>query len=304
VVLLESLLAARGIASSAVLVNAAPGYKLPVVAAMGAFNHVITAIPSLDVYVDSTTGGFAPFGVLPPTLAGKSVIVAGSMPALAILPALTDANSVAVRREVVVAADGTASGSSKVSAHGPLELVHRAVLGGIPKDRLPQVASGLLGQAGQTGSATLVVSDPRDLATPFSFEAQYQIANFARFPGPGAMGTRPGIGSPFDLSTVAQSFALARRTLPFACSGGVNEETVALTLPADAKVGSLPQPVNLSSKFGSYESTYQLTGQVVNVKRRLRLQFPAAFCAAEDYAELQKIGNAIREDLRAQIILQ
>ena len=73
--LLEAWLAAKGIKSSVVLVNADNRYWLPKVAEpLAVFNHVITYIPEFGIFVDSTAGT-ARFGVLPGSEDGKSALV-------------------------------------------------------------------------------------------------------------------------------------------------------------------------------------------------------------------------------------
>jgi transglutaminase-like putative cysteine protease len=73
VVLLESMLRSVGIESEPVLVNSGSRYNLPPVALTYPFNHVISFIPSLNLYVDPTAQ-FAPFGVLPFEVADKPAL--------------------------------------------------------------------------------------------------------------------------------------------------------------------------------------------------------------------------------------
>ncbi len=53
--LLQALLAVKGIASTPTLINSDDAYTLPEAPCIEAFNHVITYIPSLDLYADSTS---------------------------------------------------------------------------------------------------------------------------------------------------------------------------------------------------------------------------------------------------------
>jgi transglutaminase-like putative cysteine protease len=71
--LLQALLAAKGIASTPALINSGSSYTLPEAPCIEAFNHVISYIPSLDLYADSTSE-YTPFGSLPLSDAGKPVI--------------------------------------------------------------------------------------------------------------------------------------------------------------------------------------------------------------------------------------
>jgi transglutaminase-like putative cysteine protease len=64
VVLLEALLRAVDIASTPALVNLGRAMRLPELTLLTPFNHVITYVPSLGLYLDSTAR-FAPLGTLP-----------------------------------------------------------------------------------------------------------------------------------------------------------------------------------------------------------------------------------------------
>jgi transglutaminase-like putative cysteine protease len=64
VVLLEALLAAKGIESTAVLINLGSEYEILDTPSPFYFNHVITYVPSIDLYLDSTSP-MAPFGCSP-----------------------------------------------------------------------------------------------------------------------------------------------------------------------------------------------------------------------------------------------
>ncbi|WP_355508234.1 DUF3857 and transglutaminase domain-containing protein [Xanthomonas cannabis] len=72
-VILEALLAAKGIASTPVLIGAEGGPTLPLIPVLGRFNHAITYIPAFDLYVDSTNP-YARFGQLPAGDLGAPVV--------------------------------------------------------------------------------------------------------------------------------------------------------------------------------------------------------------------------------------
>jgi transglutaminase-like putative cysteine protease len=80
VALLEALLAAAGIDSTPALINSGNAYTLPKVFTLGLLNHVITYIPSLNLYLDSTAESIAG-GYLPAADLDKPVVLtkAGKM---------------------------------------------------------------------------------------------------------------------------------------------------------------------------------------------------------------------------------
>src|SRR5476649_1049106 len=76
-VLLEALLGAAGIPSTAALINGADVYRLPAVPTLGVFNHVVNYVPSLGLFLDSTADSVAA-GFLPGQDLGKPVLLVQS----------------------------------------------------------------------------------------------------------------------------------------------------------------------------------------------------------------------------------
>ena len=72
--LLIALLNAKGIPASAAEINSSNSYDLPKLAVLGPFNHLITYLPTWDMYLDPTAER-APFGVLPMTELDKPTIL-------------------------------------------------------------------------------------------------------------------------------------------------------------------------------------------------------------------------------------
>src|SRR5471032_2335228 len=75
--LMEAMLRVVGIDSTPVLINGGNSYKLSPVASLGQFNHAITYIPSLDLYLDSTAESIGA-GYLPVWDLDKQVILTKS----------------------------------------------------------------------------------------------------------------------------------------------------------------------------------------------------------------------------------
>src|SRR5476651_1257282 len=77
VVLLEALLGAVGLPSTAALINGADVYRLPAVPTLGVFSHVINYVPSLGLFLDSSADAVAA-GFLPGQDLGKPVLLVES----------------------------------------------------------------------------------------------------------------------------------------------------------------------------------------------------------------------------------
>jgi transglutaminase-like putative cysteine protease len=308
VTLLEALLAAKGIKSSPVLVNASDIYSLPKVASFpGVFDHVITYLPEFDLFVDSTVG-VAPFGVLPAEERGKLALVTGygkGVSKIVTLP-LTDArhDSVRVDTQLSINADGAIVGSSKIVNAGVFDLYVRQQAIKVTKGTEPQAASSVLIQTGQNGTGTYILGDPRDLSSAFTYSTEFTLPDQFRLPGPGALAVPVGLGSLTGIYSAFEQMDSPQRDFPVAMVGGHREEVTVLTLPRSIKVTALPKPEVHGNALGRYESSYTRKGNVITIKRILDVNLPTPTVGPDDYQKLRAVAAVVRRDLRAQIVYQ
>jgi transglutaminase-like putative cysteine protease len=307
VVLLEALLAAENIHSSAALVSASNSYRLPPIPVLAAFNHVITYLADFGLFVDSTSG-LAPFGILSEAVSGKPVLVTNTgsgHSALMASPWINGkTNTITITSKAVINEDGTVLGNNVIHATGNFEVIHRAVVGAIPRQRLAQFATDVLARTGQSGTATLDVGDPRDLSKPFAYGAEFQMPHRVSIPGPGTFATMIGVGSPAGLTAFVTANSAPLRTLDFVCSAGDREELIELTVPPNIRIGGLPRPVSVTSNLGSYRATYMQDGNRIVISRKLDLHPPTGVCRSGDYPKIKALAAAVGQDLQSQIIYQ
>ncbi|NDA17785.1 MAG: DUF3857 domain-containing protein, partial [Burkholderiaceae bacterium] len=105
VALLEAMLRAVGIESSPALINLGDAYGLPELAVSNPINHVITYVPSLDLYVDSTAQ-FAAVGTLPSEDSNKPVIITATGELKRTPPQAPTRDGVRVLSRMVMLSDG------------------------------------------------------------------------------------------------------------------------------------------------------------------------------------------------------
>ncbi|WP_158939318.1 DUF3857 and transglutaminase domain-containing protein [Burkholderia sp. S171] len=304
--LLEALLAAKGIKSSVVLVNADNRYWLPKVAdPLAVFNHAITYIPEFDIYVDSTAG-MARFGVLPATEDGKSALVTdnGSGAAtLVTLPLRSPATDrVSVQSAVVFDREGTARGSSRIDTVGESDWIARSVFATLPSGMEPAFAERMLTMTGTDGSGRYIHGDLRNLEYNFGYETRFKLPDYAQFPGPGAIRVPQGLNSFTNIATTFELVGPNRRRFPLLFSGRHISETTTINLPEIVTVSSLPKPANIASTFGTYTSSYTASGRIITVTRTLDITMHSPYVEPDQWGELRKMALAIKHDLAAQIV--
>ena len=139
-VLLAALLKAKGIASEAVVLNAANAYTVATLPTLEPFNHVILYVPEFDLYAD-VTPSVVPFGLLPLELYGKQVVHAVSNGNARRQIPIAPNMSMALKTVQKLSDDGRVVGSTSATATGPLGVLLRMQARGIQSagpERFPQ----------------------------------------------------------------------------------------------------------------------------------------------------------------------
>jgi transglutaminase-like putative cysteine protease len=309
VALLQALLAAKGIDSSGALVNLGTTYWLPDVAtAPGVFNHIITYIPAMNRYVDSTLQ-FARFGDLAANEVGKPVLMTRNVSGIkqvATLPlqgAMPTATHVVVKMQT--SADGSVSGTAAINDSGSGEIADRAIMAGLPVGQDEAISARILASSGETGSGSFDKGDPHDLDKPYAYGMSFKLPNYISLPGPGAFVFPTGLHGFLGIDGIAVVTAVEKRKFPLAgIAGFAKHEDYTLELPTGLKVTSLPKNVDLKTTVGEYESVYTLKGRTLHVVRDMRTTIHGATCSPEQYLQLREFAQEIGKDLRAQVMYQ
>jgi len=303
--LLAALLAAKGIQSSPVLVNADLRFWKPAVAVtLGLFNHVILRVPEFDVYLDSTAK-FSPFGTLAITLRGKPALVvgdSGEAKAVTLPLSLPAQDRVHVAMNLVVEAGGTVRGHADVESQGMFGLIARGLMATLPQGVEEQVVDKVLAKTGQNGSGSFTRGKPLDLTVPHRYSTDFTLPNYVQLPGPGAFIVPQGFNSASNIAATFEQLGLSQRTLPVPLQGRRVEETITLQLPETLKPTALPSGVQLKWAHGSYESKVKAEDSTVTINRVLLLDMPGPLLLPQNYAEFSGFGQAVMRDLRTQIV--
>ena len=306
--LLQALLAAKGIQSSQVLVNAKHFYTLTKTAlSTDIFDHCINYLPKYHLFVDATLGQ-APFGTLSPSEYGKPALVvdAGNgEPAVMQIPNATpgqdQAHSVTT---ATLHANGDVTGTVSYKDTGLFQFLDRRLLSRLPNGVQAQVAGRLISAVGVQGSGDLKYNDPDDLAKPLRFKGSFSLPGYVDYPGDGTFQLPVGIPDTMGLSLrLAQAISLPSRSMPFSCPANRTTQTIHLTVPKGFE-GQLPKPVKFNNALGSYHSSYQRQGRVISVNRVLTLDSKHSTCSGHQYGEMKVLYSHAIKDLRRQILYQ
>ncbi|GGD78862.1 DUF3857 domain-containing protein [Caballeronia grimmiae] len=306
--LLQALLAAKGISSGTVLVNADSRYWLPSVASpLAVFNHAITYVPEFDVYLDSTAG-VARFGTLPFNEEGKRALLIGvgdEQPRLVTLPvADPDADKVITTTRIKLDRLGNIRGSSEVETRGEYDWIARSIFARLPSGSEPVFAEAYLTASGSDGTGRYMHGNINDLRHAFSFSSVFDLPDYTPLPGPGAMRVPRGLGGLNTISSAFDGLGSGKRRTPFLFNAGHITEVTKIELPVTMKVLSLPKPATITSPFGTYTSSYALEDKTITVTRTLDLTSKAPYLQPDQCPALRKMATSIKHDLAAQIVYQ
>ena len=302
-VILESLLRAKGIDATPVLISTMPSFRLPSVPVVGAFNHAISYVPSLATYLDATAA-FSRFGALPGSDAGKPVLHVASGKLATTPKGGVNDNTAHSRVELILKSDGSIAGKSSIATTGDWEGAFRAQIAAIPAGAKDKFVTRWLGNA-QKGDGTYIASDPNQLETALSFSASYQIKDAVTLQSPGAFAIPRG----FTYSAIHQAVSTGdlnspTRKTPYKCGSGTMSEEISLQLPEGIKVLALPKDIAHKDKTIRFEATYKQEGQKILVNRKLVHDREREYCDPSMWEETIRARDVLARDARAQVLIQ
>lgn len=304
VVLLQSLLRAQSIDSVAVLIATDHRWKLPSVP-VNIFNHVITFIPSLHLYVDSTSE-FSRFGQLPETEIGKAGLKVAAAPGTKQLESVESPlseNHMVTTVTIRVKEDGGASGTAEGQLTGSAETGLRGLFAGVAPGGEDEMARAMLTSFNESGgTGTFTTSDPRDLTQPFVYRTSFSIPRLLNLPGPGAFRVPTGLrfGRVADL---VRGAVLAKREYPWECGiPGGRRETIRLSLPPSVHLDAVPRDLHLRNAFGSYDAHYEQAGSGLLVTREFAHALNSQPCNDNDYQQFRQLAEAIERDAQTELV--
>jgi len=303
-VILEALLAARGITSTPVLIGADGGPTLPAIPVLGRFNHAITYIPEFDLYVDSTNP-YARFGQLPASDLGAPVLHTADGHLSRTPPNDRSRNRYVARSEYRFAADGGLRGVTELDSGQTGEVGLRAMFVQLNAQNRNRIEESIIAQAGFDGRGELeLLGDPQDLDHPFAYRYRFQAADYVDFGQVGGMSLpdMPGAESARDLYATTSA---ETNLTPFYCNDSLREETYVIQLPDGVPIVAIPRSARFANRAGEYSVDWRRQGQTVTAVHRLArnaIHGSQALCQPQDYPAFRELYQQVRRGFRGQIV--
>jgi hypothetical protein len=302
VVLLEALLAAAGIDSSPALINSGSAFLLPHLPTPGIFDHVITYVPSLNVFLDSTSR-FAPLGTLPNGDLDKPVVITatGAMSRTPMTHPSKDRTE--ARIQMKLTRDGSIEGKSQAKMFGVFEVASRSAQFNYQNKNQADIVNRLLSRFQETGWGEIENTEPTNFDKAWQVNASFELDPVVNVPGPSAMAIPVGL-APGRMKNLADVVLPKERRFPTYCASTQHREWIELVFPKDMKVTRVPKGVSFANGALKYQSTYELTGHVLKIKRTYVSQRKQSICGAEDDKQFSKFTQVLRRDLRQQVFFE
>ena len=303
-VILEALLAAKGIASTPVLIGAGGGPTLPRIAVLGRFNHAINYLPEFDLYLDSTSP-YARFGQLPASDLGAPVVHTADG-AIARTPA-NDPGVSAYKAEsyYTFSANGDVSGYTLQDGGASGEIGLRGAFSRLTSQNRARIEESIMSGSGFNGAGRLKLQgDVDDLHRPFGYSFDFKATDYVDFSVVGGM-TLPDPPGAESMRGIHATASSETNATPFYCNDSLREETYVLKFPATVPIIAIPRSRRFGNAAGEYEATWKREGQQVTATHRLSLKAihgPDQLCQPADYPAFHDLYQYVRRGFRGQIV--
>lgn len=295
VTLLEALLAAEGIESSPALINLDPTFRQPAVASPESFNHLITYIPALDLFVDSTATNVA-FGTLPSRDSDKPVLI--TRPAKLARTPVPELASLHTVARVTIHGDGSADAESRFTASGAMAADIRTIVARTAAEE----DHATLGDAipGAIGSM-VAQSDPDGDASGYAGSAHYRIDNAANLAGPGAVSFALGY-QPKSLQSLIDA-GLVQRREDYVCPSFDDTDETVLAFPRGVEIAAIPKNTEIVADGVHLSAVYVRVGaNEVKASLRLVAEHPHRVCTAGYYNGIRATLTRMLAVIGAQVV--
>lgn len=302
VALYGALLDAVGIRNEPALISSGTIYTLPDVPGYGVLNHVITWLPELQLYADSTAPNVE-FGYLPSTDMNRPVVlvndgVLSRTPSTATMSRTTDLS-------INVARDGSATFVYRLESAGWAAEQGRALLRMQTPAQREESLQAELRFVNLSGTATLSTSNLNATDGPLSLTMKGKLEDFVV---PGTAASIPALTSFVGgfQSDARYWLGERQRTQPFVCRNVELHERTQIALPANFRVLDVPEAMAARNLFIDYRSTYSYDAStnVISVTRDGTTRFASEVCSPEDFTQMRAGIETIGRDVRAQVIVR
>jgi hypothetical protein len=301
--LLQALLAAKSIDSNQALINAGTLYQLPSIPVVSSMNHVINFVPSLNLFLDSTSTS-TPFGMLPIVLGEKPVLLVSNYHEGTKTPSMAQyGHEQILRTKLRINANGSATGNMDLKMKGLPGISARAAWRNFPREQEEFAAKKMLEAQGSHGTGIITKDDPTALLDSYNFSISFNLEDYVPVGSATGILIRPAAASFLPIEGFLQNAYGPLPKKQHTCVGGKSVEEYELEFPESMSIVAIPKDFTVSGAIIDYKATYRKSANTLTVLRELKDKTASNICSPEYAADYKKIMLSIAKDLKSQILL-
>ena len=300
VVLMQALLAARGIAAVPASIDWGTRHADPVSWAPYFTNHRIIYLPEFQHFANPTDR-YAGFDALDNRLSGKLAVLATPDGAVIRTPeSKPEQNRYRMQSHLSLTVDGAIDGTASYEMSPNIEEPARAMVSSASSTT--DLAERLLQRTLEGGFGTMEAGDPRDLSRPFTLSASWHSAHAVNAQGDMIYLRVPAGPDPLPPGLErAKITPTGKRQHAELTDAREQEWETLISLPPGLRVERLPDDVMLDTGVGHYTTHYARSGNDIAVSRSLVIERDVVEAAS--YPALERLLYAALLDARAILVL-
>ena len=300
--LLETLLQAKGIESTQVLIGVNQSYELPKLPLVSAVNHVMNYIPELDLYLDATDSR-TPFGSLNWYAGGRPVLhVENYLPEQRSPSVGYEGNRETMDLDIAIDEDGVARGVLKVKLTGRGAFGQKKRYEELTPHQLEEMNESILESNKYRGEALFRHDFPDNSLENFTWAIDFRIDSFVDLESAGSI----SFSSPFGGSRIKQMLPSNTEDGPasrdFICSGAIKVENYTIRLPENIEILAKPKDRAYENSVIDFQSRYETKENTVEASRTYKDMTKGPICAPEIDVAYKEHAESVLKDLRSQLV--
>jgi tetratricopeptide (TPR) repeat protein len=296
--LMMALLAAKHIDSEYALINLGNAYTLPETVAPDYFNHVILHLPEFGLFDDPTVG-VASFAVLAGLAYDKPVVIASAKGAhLARTPAMKpEGHVVSILTRFKVAADGSVTGDFRQSTTGAMAIDARTTALKIQGIGSEAGAERMLHNNGNAGKGRFEIGTPLALDESYVISGTFALNGRMQVPVEGSWPIPRGMTTVKRPGEFLLGLRVSSRSVPFICFAGRQIEEIEITVADELPIPRLLNPFRIENRLFIYQTSYQVDGRTLKVRREFVSRVPGQVCGPEVETEVAAPLKTVAQNL-------
>ena len=269
---IHTLLKAKNIDSTPVLIRSDLSDWFPGVATADYFNHAVLYIPSIDLFADATVPNTR-LGLVPQLIVGKKAVLAGERTGVTRVPDNDPlANQLISSVDMDLQSNGDLKARTRSTYVGRSEILFRPMFSDSNFARnSSRFVRWLLAYHGVEGDGTVLsIGNPHKVGEPFNVDIEAKIANYTTFLPSGKVTIPNGI-SMVNMRALEMFTSTEKRRTNLIVGATTFRETYIVTLPTQVQAAA-PTAVNeFSNAIGKFKVTSELKDRKVHLTRELVL---------------------------------